>query len=119
MSDRILISALRLETHLGVPDAERANPQFVEVTVELEVRGTAAAAARDDIALTVNYGDVARTLARVAAHRPRKLLETLAEDLAAEALRFEGVRAVKLVAEKFVLPNAQSVAVRIRRKRKK
>ena len=117
MSDRILISRLFLETCIGVPDAERAKPQRIAVSVEIEA-GLDAAAATDNLRRTVDYEAVARRIKEVAAARPRKLIETLAEELAEAVLAFDGTRSVVLLLEKFILPDADAVAVRIERHRK-
>ena len=114
MSDRILISRLFLETVIGVPDAERAQPQRIAVSLEIGIE-IGAAAATDNLRRTVNYEAVANRLKAVAAARPRKLIETLAEELAGAVLEFEGAHDVTLLLEKFILPNADSVAVRIER----
>jgi dihydroneopterin aldolase len=117
MSDRILISRLQLETIVGVPDLERASPQRVAASVEIEV-DTHEAARTDSIRATVDYAAVAEAMRRVAAARPRHLIETLAEELAAEILAFEGARAVVLTLDKYVLPDAESASVRIERRRR-
>jgi len=114
MSDRILISRLFLETVVGVPDAERAKPQRVAVSVEIGV-DTWAASESDSLSRTVDYEAVANRIKAVAAARPRKLIETLAEELADAVLEFEGAQSVVLLLEKFILPDAESVAVRIER----
>lgn len=114
MSDRILISRLFLETVVGVPDAERAKPQRVAISVEIGV-DTWPAAETDNLRRTVDYEAVANRLKAVAAARPRKLIETLAEELADAVLDFEGALDVVLLLEKFILPDAESVAVRIAR----
>jgi len=119
MSDRILISRLRVKTFLGVPDAERAQAQEIAVSVEIEpTRGlVAAAAARDEIDGTVDYDGAAAEIRAVAALRPRRLLETLAEEMAAALFALPGIRAVTLQIDKFVLPGAESTGVRIVRRK--
>jgi len=116
MSDRILISRLFLETVLGVPDAERARPQRIAVSIEIGV-DTWAAAESDNLRRTVDYEAVANRIKEVAAARPRKLIETLAEEMADAVLEFEGALSVALLLEKFILPDADAVAVRIERSR--
>ncbi len=69
----------------------------------------------DDLSQTVNYFDVAQRIRLVAAKRPRKLLETLAEELAAEILAVYPVRKVALEIKKFILPDTRHVSVRIER----
>lgn len=118
MSDLIRISRLRLETFLGVPDEERAAAQAVVVSVEIALdHGTVGAARRDNLSQTVDYAAVAAELRRVAAAHPRKLIEALAEELADAVLRFRGVAGVVVALEKFILPDAESVGLRIERRK--
>ncbi len=118
MSDLIRISRLRLETLLGVPDAERAAPQAFLVSVEIGLdHGSVSAGRRDNLSQTVDYAAVADALRGVAADRPRKLIEALAEDLADAVLRFRGVAGVVVTLEKFILPDAESVGLRIERRK--
>lgn len=99
MSDRILLRGVRLSTHVGVPDDERASAQ--EVIVDLDMlTDIRAAAERDDFTLTADYAAVRGTLARVALERPRRLIETLAEEMAAAVLREYAVSGVRVVLKK-------------------
>ena len=85
MEDRIVLSDLRLVGTHGVSDEERARPQ--EFVVEIECPTDArAASARDDLADTVDYGRLREAAAAVIEGPPRKLVETLAEEIAARAL---------------------------------
>jgi dihydroneopterin aldolase len=52
-----------------------------------------------------------------AAEGERKLIETLAEDLAAVVINFDGVCAVTLEVEKFILADCDAVSVEITRAR--
>lgn len=92
--DRILIADLPVSCRIGVPEAERAEAQElrIDLDLDLDVRGAAAA---DDFEKTVDYASVSGLVQRTAAARPRKLIETLAEDIAQTALdsfAIEGVR---------------------------
>ena len=83
--DRVFVEGLRIRTVIGVHARERVRPQPVVVDVELAADARRAAAT-DDLRLAVDYGEVARFVARfVTTHHPR-LLETLAEALAARLL---------------------------------
>jgi dihydroneopterin aldolase len=77
-----------------VPDAERAEEQELRIDLELEL-DVHGAAAKDDFEKTVDYSSVSAVVQRTASARPRKLIETLAEDVAEAALEsfaIEGVR---------------------------
>lgn len=85
MTDRIELIGLRVRGHHGVLPQERRDGQdfVVDVALELDLRP---AAASDDVADTVHYGELAERLATVVAGDPVDLLETLAERLAAVCL---------------------------------
>lgn len=118
MSDRIRITGLRLVTRIGVPDEERALPQSVAVNVSITL--TKSFKGFDDrIEHTIDYFRVSQRLREVAAEGERKLIETLAEDLAAAVIAFEGVCAVTLEVEKFILPDCDRVSVEITRARER
>ena len=110
--DRIQVQGLRLETRVGVPEEERADPQEVAVDLVL-VPVTALSGLGDEIGRTVDYYEVTQALAKVAGEGERKLIETLAEDLAGAALEFEGVEAVTVTVRKFILPETDWVSVTV------
>lgn len=118
MSDRIRIQGLRLVTRIGVPDEERRLPQSlaanVSITLAKSFKGF-----DDRLAHTIDYYRVATRLREVAAEGERRLIETLAEDLAAAVIAFDGVCAVTLEVEKFILPDCDRVSVEITRAREK
>jgi len=82
---------------------------------------TRAAAATDDLALTVDYAAVASRLAAVVSGEPVALIETLADRLAAAGLSAHpAVREVEITVHKPHAPLIQSfgdVTVTIRRSR--
>lgn len=118
MSDRIHIRGLRLVTRVGVPEEERALPQSVAanlaITLAKSFKGFG-----DRLEDTVDYYAVSQRLREVAARGERRLVETLAEELAAAVLAFEGVAAVTLEVEKFILPDCDRVSVEITRARER
>lgn len=116
MSDRIHIDGLEVHAHIGVPDEERSRRQKLLVDVDLRVRSFADAALADNVTLTVDYAQLANEIKTVAASRPRKLIETLAEDIAAVVLQHELVKDVVITIEKFILPDTRFVSVEIKRK---
>ena len=114
MRDTIVIEQLELSAHVGVPDAERVKAQRLTVNLRLEVaRGFHDLG--DDIANTVDYFAVCETIKALAAERPRRLIETLAEEIASAVLRDFAVAAVEVELRKFILPETAFVAVRLRR----
>jgi dihydroneopterin aldolase len=115
MPDQIHIERLAVSAHVGVPDEERAKPQKLEISLTFPVATVGAAAANDDLSLTVNYYQVCETLKRVTAERPRKLIETLAEDLCAAVLAEFAIGAVQLEIRKFIIPETKFISIKIER----
>lgn len=114
MSDSIHIKGLRLVTRVGVPEEERARPQSVEVNVSITLKKSFKGF-DDSIEHTIDYYKVSEKLRDVALEGERRLIETLAEDLAAAVISFDGVCAVTLEVEKFILADCGSVSVVITR----
>lgn len=86
MSDKIFLTSMPFFGRHGVFAEETKLGQRFMVTVELcfDLRQAARA---DDLALTVNYGDVYNIVRMVVEGPPKKLVETVAEDIAAILLR--------------------------------
>lgn len=115
--DEIALTGLRVFGHHGVFDHERRDGQEFIVDARLYV-DTAAAAASDDIADTVHYGEVAERIAAIVAGEPVNLLETLAQRIADAVLTFAGVRMVAVTVHKPQAPiplTFSDVSVTIRR----
>ena len=117
-SDRIHIKNLKLETRIGVPAEERAEAQTVAVSLTIKP-DCPLAGLDDDIGKTIDYFAVAEALKAVAAEGERKLIETLAKDLASAALEFDRVKSVDLEVRKFIIPETDYVSVSIRRERQR
>lgn len=85
MSSTIQLRGARVMARVGVPDEERAWPQqlIIDADLDFDIR---AAAAADDCALTIDYAAVRATFERVAAAHPYRLIETIAERIAAALL---------------------------------
>jgi dihydroneopterin aldolase len=115
MSDLIRVVDLEVFANIGVPEAERREPQRLLISLELSVDSFSHAAGTDNLAWTINYADVVVHVKKITAQRARKLLETLAEELAADLLKAFPIRKITLEIKKFVLPDAQYVSVKIER----
>ena len=90
MGDLITLVGLRVRGNHGVFDFERRDGQEFVVDVALSL-DTRTAAASDDVADTVHYGELASALADVVGGEPVHLLETLAARLAEVCLADERV----------------------------
>ncbi len=115
-SDTIEIRRLRVSTHIGVPDEERALPQTLLVTVKMTPCQNFAGLA-DDVSYTINYYTISLEIEALAAARPRHLIETLATDIAHHLLGKHPLAHVVIRIEKHILPNTECVAVEIVRSR--
>ena len=106
------ISLVDLEVfyRVGVPDAERAHPQRLLLTVEMEADFSEAAAS-DQIARTIDYHSVAQRLLNFGEGRNWRLLEKLASDLADTVLSEFKPKSVSVAVKKFAIPQARHVAV--------
>ncbi|WP_217181665.1 dihydroneopterin aldolase [Streptomyces sp. AC495_CC817] len=83
--DEIVLTGLTVFGRHGVFDHEREDGQ--EFTIDVRLRMPLhAAAASDDVADTVHYGELAEKVAAVVAGEPVNLIETLAERIADVAL---------------------------------
>jgi dihydroneopterin aldolase len=116
MPDTIEIRRLRVSTFIGVPDEERATAQVLLVSLVLTPSQGFDGLA-DDISRTVDYHAVALQIEALAAARPRKLIETLAVDIADHLLGRHPLAHVAVIIEKHILPNTECVAVRLERSR--
>jgi len=114
--DKIIISELEAFYRIGVTEAERAQPQRLLLSVEL-THDLKAAAARDNLADTIDYAAVAERLLHFGDDADWELIETLAEDLAAMILDEFAPKEVTIEVRKFVLPKARYVAVTLTRPR--
>lgn len=114
MTDRILIESLELSSRIGVPAEERAAAQRLTVNLVLEpIRDFTALG--DAIENTVDYFRVCEAVKALSLARPRRLLETLAEDIAALLLARFAIRAVEVELRKYILPDTAFVAVSLTR----
>ena len=112
----IIIKGLRIDAAVGVTDAERDHPQRLEVdAVITPLEGFAAMT--DEIDRTVDYQAAAQRIAELARLRPRRLIETLASELAEMLVSEFQARRAEVEVRKFVVPNTDYVAVRCLRDR--
>jgi len=114
--DTIKISDLEVFYHVGVPDGERAKPQRLLLTVEMEACFSSAAKS-DAITDTIDYFAVTQWLLKFGDGRSWKLIEKLATDIAGAILAEFKPSSVTVEVKKFIIPQAQFVSVIVTRKR--
>ena len=117
MQDEIRIEGLRVRSRIGVPDEERASEQELSLHVAMRpVRGLSGLG--DAVENTVDYDEVCRRVRELCADGERRLLETLAEEIAGFLLGEYPLAAVDLEVRKFIIPECDYVSVAITRERK-
>lgn len=113
---QISIVDLEVFYRVGVPDAERARPQRLLLTVEME-SDFSTAAKTDSIADTIDYFAVTQRLLKFGEGKSWKLIEKLAADIADAILSEFKPQSVTVEVKKFVIPQARHVSVAVTRKR--
>ncbi len=117
MNDRIFLRDLRIETVIGIYDWERAIRQTVSFDFEFpaDIRQ---AARTDNIADTLDYKSVAKTVIAFVEASHYGLVETLAEEVARLILREFSLPWVKIVLNKpGAVRGSRDVGVMIERSR--
>jgi len=114
--DRIHLRGIRVSSHIGVPDEERALAQTLEIDLIL-VPVRTFTALNDELDRTIDYHGVWQRVRALAAAKPRKLIETLAEEIAVDLLHEPRLLRVGVEVRKFILPDTDSVSVLLWRSR--
>ena len=115
-ADKISIIDLEVFYRVGVPDAERAQPQRLLLTVEME-SDFSAAAKSDGIADTIDYYAVTQRLLKFGTGREWKLIEKLAADITEAILAEFKPLSVSVEVKKFIIPEARYVSVSLTREK--
>ena len=110
--DKIIIKDLEVDALIGVTESERAQPQRLLVTVEME-RDLTEAGRRDAEGSTTRYDVVAVLIRKLVTERPRKLVEAVAHEIAETILARQMAHAVTVEVKKFSIPGTQYVSVEI------
>ena len=98
------------------PEEERSENQDLRLSLRIVPAGGLANLG-DAIEKTIDYDVVTREVRALCAKGERRLIETLAEEIASLVLEGHGAAEVEIEVEKFILPDCDSVAVKILRKR--
>ena len=113
---KITIVDLEVFFNVGITDEERAKPQRLLVTVDMEYDFSAAAVS-DSITRTVDYSRVAGRILKYGEGRKWKLIEKLASDLADMILSRFNPQGVTVEVKKFPIPQARYVSVSLSKRR--
>jgi 7,8-dihydroneopterin aldolase/epimerase/oxygenase len=107
---RISIVDLEVLYRVGVPETERAQPQRLLLTVEMDFDFSKAAKS-DGIEDTIDYFTVSQRLLKFGDGREWKLVEKLAADIADLILAEFKPQSVLVEVKKFPVPKARHVSV--------
>jgi len=113
---RITIVDLEVFFSVGVTDDERAKPQRLLITVDMNLDFTSASIS-DRIEKTINYQQVADELLKFGEGRSWKLLEKLSANVADFILTTYKPQSVLVEVKKFSIPQARYVAVTLTKAR--
>ena len=119
----VFLRDLTLPASIGVYPQEERAPQRIRINVDLGVTDEAASAAdgigRDELARVVDYAAVAKLVRRIVGAGHVRLVETLAERIAAACLKDARIQIVRIRLEKLdIFPDAASAGVEVERRRK-
>ncbi len=113
----LFLRGLEIQARIGIHDFERAAPQRLVITIEIDIEASRLPAS-DDIAATLDYDWVRAEVIRLAGSQHYELQETLAQAvMRALADRPEIVRAVIETAKPDVFPDVAAVGCRIEARR--
>src|SRR5215469_8192776 len=107
---RINIVDLEVFYQIGVTEEERAKPQRLLITVEMDF-DVSSAILTDRVEKTINYFEVAQELLKFGDQRSWKLLEKLAANIADHIMLRFRPEAVTIEIKKFPIPEARYVSV--------
>src|SRR3954462_10118847 len=98
--NQIIIKDLAVNYRVGVPDAERAQPQKLLITLHMDY-DFSPAIEKDDITRTVDYALVSQRLLKFGEGRTWKLIETLAFEIASTVAREFRLKSIEVEIKKF------------------
>lgn len=113
---RISIVDLEVFYQIGITEEERAKPQRLLISVEMDLDFSAASLS-DRLEKTINYFDIAQELLRFGQGRNWKLLEKLVANVADFIMVKFHPEAVTVEIKKFPIPQARYVSVALTRAR--
>ena len=111
MSPTLSLVDLKLLCRVGVPHQERAKPQKLLCTVTVPVPDLKKAAQTDNIQHTLNYFNLSQLLRKTAQAKERKLIETLASDLAAATFQHFPPPWSEIEIKKVIIPETRHISL--------
>lgn len=115
--DTIFLSEVKVQTKLGVPEWERMVEQTVILDIEIGC-DLSKAGKSDDVADTVDYGEVVERIRTTLKEHSFRLVEALAEHICQLILKEFNASSVKVkIAKPAILPGLKALGVVIQRSR--
>ena len=108
----ITIIDLEVFCRVGVSDDERAKPQRLLVSVDMEYDFSSAAVS-DRITRTIDYFEVSQRLMRFGERQGWRIIESLASEMAEKILVEFRPQSVTVEVKKFPIPQASYVSVTV------
>src|SRR5213078_4742975 len=112
----IRIQQLEVQAHIGVPEDDRASPQRLTLNLTLWPVGSSEEL-HDEIGRAVDYASVCADVKKFVEQRRDRLIETLADALAAHLLEAFEIRRITIELRKYILPEVEFVSVTVTRER--
>ena len=114
---KVLIKDLILDLKLGYFDFEKAKPQKVKFTLDVNYEDKKPSNDKD-IKSIVNYAKIVRLIKKLVKNKHYNFLETLAEDVFDELFKDKRIDKISLQIEKLeIMKDCSSVGIQISKKR--
>ena len=114
---KVLIKELILNLRLGYYDFEKAKPQKVKFSLEVDYRDKKPTNDKD-LKSIVNYSKLVRLIKKLVKNKHYNFLETLAEDVFDELFKDKRIDKISLQIEKLeIMKDCSSVGIQISKKR--
>ncbi len=113
MSDQLIISALKIETQIGVHNWEQRirQPLLLDIIIALDVQNC-----NDDIANTVNYSSLCEDITHYVESNSFLLIETVAEQVAQRIKDMFHIEKITVTVSKpHAIKNAGNISITVNR----
>ena len=112
--DQVCVEQLEVSARVGVTESERAQSQRLSISLAMCPRRPLVDLG-DDVRNTIDYSEICAKTREFVRNRTDKLIETLADHLAAHLLQRFAMQKITIEIRKFVVPDAKFVAVTLTR----
>ena len=100
MSDKIILTGIEIYGHHGCTEEEQRRGQIIKVDLELSLN-LAESGKTDDLEKTVDYSKILFHVEQIVGGQSRKLIETVAEEIAEKLLsEYEKIDSLKVTLHK-------------------